>query len=83
MADTNPIINKEAVEQYLTYQREQERSKTTLQKYKHDLNALIEFLAGVELTKTALISWKERLIGEYAPTSVNGYVWFIINVKLS
>ena len=90
MADINPIINKKTVEQYLTYQREQERSKATLQKYKHDLNALIEFLAGTELTKTALINWKEKLIGEYAPTSVNamlaavnGYVRFMGWIELT
>ena len=92
MTDTNPVINKETVAQYLTYQREQERSKATLQKYEHDLNALIGFLDGTELTKTALITWKEKLIEEYAPASVNamlaavnGYLrfmgWMELTVK--
>lgn len=56
MPGKKPVINEEMTEEYLTYQREQERSQATLQKYKHDLNALLmEFLKGKELTKTALI----------------------------
>ena len=87
-----PVINGEMIEKYLTYQREQERSKATLQKYKHDLCALVKFLDGAELTKTALIGWKEHLIGKYAPASVNavlaavnGYMrymgWMELTVK--
>lgn len=84
MTERKPGISKETIEQYLTYQREQERSRATLQKYRHDLNALLEFLNGEELTKSALIGWKEKLTGEYAPVSVNamlaavnGYVRFM------
>lgn len=79
-----PIINEKHICDYMFYLREQERSLATLQKYKHDLNALAEFLNGTGLTKTALINWKEKLIGEYAPASVNamlaavnGYVRFM------
>lgn len=71
MPGKEPVINGEMIEKYLIYQREQERSQATLQKYKHDLRALMEFLQGRELTKAILISWKEKLIGEYAPASVN------------
>ena len=74
MPGKRPVINEEMTEKYLTYQREQERSQATLQKYKHDLNALMDFLKGKELTKTALISWKEHLIGKYAPASVNAMI---------
>lgn len=92
MTEQKPGISKETIEQYLTYQREQERSRATLQKYRHDLNALLEFLNGEELTKSALIGWKEKLSGEYAPVSVNamlaavnGYVrfmgWLELTVK--
>ncbi len=84
-----PVINGEMIESYLIYQREQERSKATLQKYKHDLYALVEFLKGNGLTKKALISWKEKLVSKYAPASVNimlaavnGYVRFMGWVEL-
>ncbi len=60
--------------EYINYLREQERSKTTLQKYQHDLHALIAFLNGNELTKTELIHWKESLINQYAPASVNAMI---------
>lgn len=71
MATEKPGINNEMIKQYLTYQREQERSKATLQKYKHDLNEFMKYLDGEELTKTALIDWKEKLTEKYAPVSVN------------
>ncbi len=38
------MINEEMISEYLKYQREQERSQATLQKYKNDLNALRKFL---------------------------------------
>ena len=92
MPGKKPVINGETIEKYLTYQREQERSQATLQKYQHDLYALMDFLQGNELTKTILISWKEKLIGEYAPATVNtmlaavnGYLrfmgWMELTVK--
>ena len=90
MSGKEPVINGEMIEKYLAYQREQERSKATLQKYKHDLYALMKFLGGEELTKTALIEWKEQLIGMYAPASVNtvlaavnGYVRFMGWIELT
>ena len=92
MPEKEPLISTEMIEKYLTYQREQERSQATLQKYQHDLYALMDFLQGNELTKTFLISWKEKLTGEYAPASVNamlaavnGYLrfmgWMELTVK--
>lgn len=66
-----PVINEETIENYIAYQREQEKNQSTLQKYRHDLQALVYFLKGEELTKEVLIRWKEQLINEYAPTTVN------------
>lgn len=66
-----PVITEKYIGNYMIYLREQERSRATLQKYQHDLCALMKFLQSSELTKTALISWKEKLIEEYAPASVN------------
>lgn len=66
-----PVINEKYVANYINYLREQERSKATLKKYQHDLNALILFLDGKELSKAELIRWKESLISQYATASVN------------
>lgn len=71
MAGAKPSINSETIKQYLTYQREQERSRATLQKYEHDLNELMKYLNGAAMTKAALIDWKEKLTEKYAPLSVN------------
>ena len=74
MYEKKPVINEEHVMEYINYLREQERSKATLQKYLHDLNALLSFLNGRELTKTELINWKESLMNQYAPASVNAMI---------
>lgn len=89
MLEMEPIITMDTIEKYLNYQREQERSKSTLQKYKHDLVELMKYLKETKLTKAALISWKEKLTQKYAPASVNamlaavnGYVKFMGWVEL-
>lgn len=71
MTERRPVLTQEMIENYLNWLREEERSQATLQKYAHDLKELLQFLEGRALTKTALIGWKEKLIGEYAPASVN------------
>lgn len=71
MTENTPVINQMTIENYLCWLREQERSIATLRKYAHDLKELLEYLKGTALTKTALIGWKEKLIGQYAPASVN------------
>ena len=48
-----------------------DRRSATIQKYVHDLTALSGFLAGRPVSKGALLEWKEDLIGQYAPASVN------------
>lgn len=64
-------LENETIRNYLAHLREQERTGQTLQKYARDLAALAAFLPGRELTKNALISWKEHLAARYAATSVN------------
>lgn len=63
--------------------KEQERSSATIQKYAHDLYALLEFLQDRVMNKSILIDWKQELISRYAPASVstklaavNGYLQF-------
>ena len=92
MLEKRPVINQKTIEKYITWLREQERSKATLQKYTHDLNLLLKYLRETDLTKMALIDWKEKLISQYAPASVNailaavnGYLrymgWLNLTVK--
>ena len=64
-------ITPALIQKYAAYLREQERSPATIEKYVHDLTALSGFLAGRPVTKGALLEWKEDLIGQYTPASVN------------
>ena len=59
------------IRRYALYLREQERAPATIQKYVHDLTALLEWLEGRSVTKTALIAWKEALTTAYAPATMN------------
>lgn len=92
MPGEEAVINQELIGEYLTYQREQERSQATLQKYAHDLCAFLNHLKTTSFTKSDLIIWKEKLTGQYAPASVNamlaainGYLrymgWSTLTVK--
>lgn len=65
------ILTPELLHRYARQLREQERAPQTIQKYVHDLTALMDFLDGKPLTKAALLEWKEVLIAAHAPSSVN------------
>ena len=64
-------ITSAQIERYALHLREQERAPATVQKYLHDLTALLEYLDGAPVTKGALIDWKEALAAAYAPATVN------------
>ena len=64
-------ITPALIQKYALYLREQERAVATIEKYVHDLTSLSAFLAGLAMTKGLLLEWKEALIGQYAPASVN------------
>ena len=64
-------ITPALIQKYALYLREQERAVATIEKYVHDLTSLSAFLAGRAMTKGLLLEWKEALIGQYAPASVN------------
>ena len=71
MARRKPTINTAQMKRYLNYLKEQERSAATLSKYAHDLAAFCDYLQDEALTKAALIDWKETLLAQYAPATVN------------
>lgn len=59
------------IRRYADHLREQERSAATIQKYTHDLSALLAYLPDGALTKALLIGWKEALAADHAPATVN------------
>ena len=62
------------IEKYAARLREEERCEATIRKYVHDLGALADFLAGRPISKGPLLEWKEALVGQYAPASVNSKI---------
>lgn len=71
MPRKTPTLTPALIQKYITHLREQERSAATIQKYTHDLNALLTHLGVAPLTKTALIDWKQQLTAVHAPATVN------------
>lgn len=71
MAANSYSLTKNRIKEFSEYLMIQEKAKSTIQKYTHDLNALLEYLNGGKLTKEALLHWKERLVETLAPASVN------------
>ena len=67
----NYKLSAKQIRCYGAYLREQERADSTVQKYLHDLAALLAYLRGRALTKAILLEWKGDLSGRYAPASVN------------
>ena len=64
----------EMIIQFRNYLVEQERSEHTVAKYVHDVRILFLHLNGEELTKAAVIEYKEMLKARYAPSSVNSMI---------
>lgn len=59
------------IAEYAAYLKNEERSNNTMMKYLRDLRAFLSFGGDAEITKATVLEWKEKLIQEYAPTSVN------------
>lgn len=64
-------LDQKVISEYVTYLLEQERAPATIQKYTHDLSELMRYLEGGELTKAAIIRWKQQLTESRAPATVN------------
>ena len=71
MPKNTVIIDPALIQKYAAFLRAQERSEATIQKYVRDLTALSVFLAGRGIRKGLLLEWKEMLVENYAPASVN------------
>lgn len=74
MAKKKEKLTAALIDEYMTYLREQERSRATVQKYSRDLSALSNYLDGRTLDKAVLIEWKRQLTENYAPATVNSMI---------
>ena len=66
------VITQEIVEEFSEHLKEEEKSKNTIEKYVRDVRSFAAFIGRAEVTKGAVIAYKNKLISEnYAPKSIN------------
>lgn len=68
------IITSMLIQSFKNYLREEEKSKSTIEKYIRDITALMVWLGGRETDKTAVLEYKEKIRTEYAARSVNSII---------
>ena len=64
-------ITNELIENFRLYLYEEEKSDNTIEKYMRDIRHFCEWLEGCEFDKSIVLECKQKLIGNYAPASVN------------
>ncbi len=66
------FIDSEIVNNFQSYLKSEEKSSATVEKYLRDVKAFAAYLGGGELTKEAVIAYKQQLLdGGYAVRSIN------------
>lgn len=86
-------ITNNMIENFRHYLMEEEKSSATLEKYIRDVSAFFSWLKNDELDKFTVLRYKEHLIQNYAPASVNSILssinsffdyneWYGLKVKM-
>ena len=64
-------ITTNLIDQFKNYLINEEKSQATIEKYIRDIMAFMVWLEGRELEKATVIEYKQKIVNEYAPKSVN------------
>lgn len=64
-------MNSEIISKFLQYLKEDEKSRATQEKYRHELLVFASKVGNEEVNKQVVVEYKETLLEKYAPTSVN------------
>ncbi|MBP3361792.1 MAG: tyrosine-type recombinase/integrase [Clostridia bacterium] len=64
-------ITIKLINQFKNYLIYEEKSKATIEKYIRDITAFMIWIGERELEKTMVIEYKQKIVTEYAPKSVN------------
>jgi len=67
-------ITAESLQLFKTYLTCEEKSCTPVEKYMRDASALMVWLDDRELTKEVMLEYKQKLMQEYSPASVNSMI---------
>ena len=65
------IITSKNIDKFRTYLQNEERASATVEKYIRDIHAFSAWLGEQEISKNAVLAYKDYLIETYAPASVN------------
>lgn len=85
-------ITTKKIEDYKNYLINEEKGEITIEKYVRDINAFNVWINCEELTKSKVLEYKNKLIEEYAPATVNSVLsslngffkyneWYELQVK--
>lgn len=75
------ILTSEAIDCFKKYLRGEEKSENTIEKYLRDVRAFAAYLKSAEITKEAVIAYKNKLLSEnYAVRSINSMLASINNL---
>ncbi len=67
------IMTQKQIRSFREHLRREERSRSTIEKYLHEIHSFCEWLDGSTVTKEQVARWKETLISAgKAPVTVNG-----------
>lgn len=86
-------ITSELIQDFKKYLTKDEKSPLTVEKYIHDINAFKSRYENVEITKETVIEYKQELMQNHAPRSVNSVLstlnaffvyceWYELKVKM-
>lgn len=64
-------ITNDLIQNFKEFLMNEEKAVATIEKYIHDVLAFMKWMAGAEVTKVAVLKYKQELTEKYAPASVN------------
>ena len=67
-------ITNELIDRFTAFLIENERSRATINKYRHDLEVFSRFAEGREIDKNTVVAYKEELSKQYEITSANSMI---------
>ena len=66
------ILTDQTVQEFTIYLKKEERAEATAEKYQRDVREFAAWLGGGEVTKEAVLTWREHLLGKgCCPVTVN------------
>ena len=86
-------ITQDLIENFENYLINEEKASATQEKYMRDIKAFFVWISGSEIDKRKVLDYKEYLIGNFAPSSVNSVLsslnsffefnnWYELKVKM-